>query len=127
MVWAAPGALETLPNGGGVPGPRAAHTPKMADFQSLKKSRILGQAKLSGSLEGGEFRIPNCHEMALELVCGADFWCTRHCRMSPVVLEGFWGQVWPKIGRKPRKTKISEFRITNEPLRANVQQRGWPD
>ena len=39
--------------------------------------------------------------MALELVCGADFWCNRHCRTSPVVLEGSWGQVWPKIGRKP--------------------------
>ncbi len=25
----------------------------------------------------------------------------RHCRTSPVVLEGCWGQVWPKIGRKP--------------------------
>ena len=40
-------------------------------------------------------------ELALELVYGADFWCNRHCRTSPVVLEGFWGQVWPKIGRKP--------------------------
>ena len=47
------------------------------------------------------------HEMALELVCGADFWCNRHCKTSPVVLEGFWGQVWPKIGRKPtRKLRI---------------------
>ncbi len=45
--------------------------------------------------------------MALKLVCGADFWCNRHCRTSPVVLEGFWGQVWPKISQKPRKTKIS--------------------
>ncbi len=42
-----------------------------------------------------------CHEMALELVCGADFCCNRHCKTSPVVLEGFGGQVWPKIGRKP--------------------------
>ena len=60
---------------------------------------------------GGEFRIPNCHEMSLELVCGADFWCNRHCRTSPVVLKGFWGQVWPKISRKPEK---SEYRIANE-------------
>ncbi len=51
--------------------------------------------------------------MALELVWGADFCCNRHCRTSPVVLEGFWGQVWPKIGRKPEE---SEFRIANEPL-----------
>ena len=28
------------------------------------------------------------HDMALELVCRADFWCNRHCRTSPVVLEG---------------------------------------
>ena len=52
--------------------------------------------------------------MALELVCGADCWCNRHCMTSPVVLEGCWGQVWPKIGRKP--TQKSEFRIANEPL-----------
>ncbi len=52
---------------------------------------------------GGDFRIPNCHEMVLELVWGAGFWCNRHCRTTPVVLEGFWGQVWPQIGRKPTK------------------------
>ncbi len=40
------------------------------------------------------------HEMALEFVCRVDFWCNRHCRTSPVVLEGFWGQVWPKISQK---------------------------
>jgi hypothetical protein len=32
------------------------------------------------------------------------FECNRHCRTSPVVLEGFWGQVWPKINRKPQKS-----------------------
>ena len=48
------------------------------------------------------FRIQNCNEMALELVCGADFWCNRHCRTRPVFLEGFWGQVWPKINQKPK-------------------------
>ncbi len=53
-------------------------------------------------------------QLALELVCGADFWCNRHCKTSPVDLEGFGGQVWPNIGRKPEK---SEFRIANEPLR----------
>ena len=52
--------------------------------------------------------------MALEFVCGADLWCNRHCKTSPVVLEGFWGQAWPKIGRKPAQQ--SEFRIANEPL-----------
>ncbi len=55
---------------------------------------------------GGDFRIPNCHDMALELVCGADFWCNRHCRTSPVALEGFRGHVWPKVNQKPKKTKI---------------------
>ena len=60
--------------------------------------------------------------MALELVCGADFWCNRHCRTSPVVLEEFWGQVWPKIGRKPRSgTDISpRFRVLE---RARVHHR----
>ena len=57
--------------------------------------------------------------MALELVCGADFWCNRHCRTSPVVLEGSWGQVWPKIDRKPAKK--SEFQSANEPLRCAKQ------
>ncbi len=52
---------------------------------------------LEGSLAGISWR----HEMALELVCRADFWCNRHCKTSPVDLEGFGGQVWPKIGRKP--------------------------
>ncbi len=41
--------------------------------------------------------------MALELVCGAELWCNRHCKTSPVVLEGFCGQVWPKICRKPTR------------------------
>jgi hypothetical protein len=44
-----------------------------------------------------------CHEMTLEFVCGADFWYKRHCRTSPVVLEGFWGKVWTKIGRQPTR------------------------
>ncbi len=52
-------------------------------------------------LEGSLARICCCHEIALELVCGADFWCNRHGKTSPVNLEGFWGQVWQKIDRKP--------------------------
>ena len=62
---------------------------------------------------------PLSHEMALELVCGADFWCNRHCRTSPVVLEGFWGQVWPKIGRKPTR----KLRIENQQSAAVVRQK----
>ena len=69
---------------------------------------------------GGEFRIPNCNDMGLELVWGADFWCNRHCRTSPVVLEGFWGQGWPKIGRKPAQK--SEFIIAKEPLRVYAKR-----
>ncbi len=30
-----------------------------------------------------------------------------------IVLQGFGGQVWPKIGRKTEK---SEYRVANEPL-----------
>ncbi len=55
--------------------------------------------------------------MELKLVWGANFGCSRHCRTSPVVLEGFWGQVKPKLDKKPRQTKNSEYRIANEPLR----------
>ncbi len=54
--------------------------------------------------------------MALKLVCGADFWCNRHCKTSPVVLEGFWDQVWQKFCRKLEK---SEYRVANEPLNAS--------
>ncbi len=91
------------------PGPEFGRKPTQ-NRPNLKSGQT---AFLSGSLKGGELRIPNCHEMALELGCGAEFWCNRHCRTSPVVLEGFWGQVWPKIRRKPEK---KEFRIANEPL-----------
>ncbi len=51
--------------------------------------------------------------MVLELVWGADFWCNRQCRTTPVVLDGFLGEVWPKIVRKLEK---SEHRNANEPL-----------
>ncbi len=53
--------------------------------------------------EGSLARFVWCHEMALELLCRADFWCNRHCRTSPVDLEGFWAQVWPKMARKPAR------------------------
>ncbi len=56
---------------------------------------------LSRFIGGGEFRIPNCHEMALELVCGDDFCCNRHCRTSPVVLAGFGA----KFGRKSAENR----------------------
>ena len=34
-------------------------------------------------------------------IWNGDFWCNRHCKTSHVVLDGFGGQVWPKIGRVP--------------------------
>ena len=52
-----------------------------------------------GSLAGFFVR----HEMALELVCGADFSCKLNCRASPGDLEGSWGQVWPKIPGNPTR------------------------
>ena len=52
-------------------------------------------------LESSLARICGLHDMALELVCPAEFWCNRHCKTSPVDLEGYYGQVKPKIGRKP--------------------------
>ncbi len=75
--------------------------------------KIVLSTTLSDSLEGVISEILNCHEIVLELVCGADFWCNLHGRTSPVVLERFGGQVWPKIDRKTEKT---EYRIANEPL-----------
>jgi hypothetical protein len=32
-----------------------------------------------------------CHEVASELIGGADFWCSLHCNMRPVVLDVFGG------------------------------------
>jgi hypothetical protein len=43
--------------------------------------------------------------MALELACGADFWCNRHCKTSPVDPEEFWG-IWPNIDQKQEETKL---------------------
>ncbi len=68
--------------------------------------RVSGPKPKGKILESENANGPLSHEMALELICGADFWCNRHCRTSPVVLAGFWGQVWPKIDRKQRTTKI---------------------
>jgi hypothetical protein len=67
--------------------------------------RLIGGGVIS------EFRIAT--KWSSNLSGGGDFWCNRHCRTSPVVQEGFWGQVWPKICRKPEK---SEYRVANEPL-----------
>ena len=36
------------------------------------------------------------HEMALELVYGANFMCVLHHFSSLTCLKGFWGQLWPK-------------------------------
>ena len=49
--------------------------------------------------------------MALELVCRADFWCNRHCKTNPVDLDGFWGQVRPKICQTDLQIKIGNFRF----------------
>ena len=54
----------------------------------------------------GYCRIPNCHEIVLELVCGADFWCNRNCRTSRVVLEGFWGPSLAENRPKTGKNRI---------------------
>jgi hypothetical protein len=56
--------------------------------------------------------ILGCHEMTLELVCGADFWCRRNCRTSPVDLEGFRGHGLAEIQPKtdPNKSGQTAFR-----------------
>jgi hypothetical protein len=59
--------------------------------------------------------------LALELVCGADSWCNRHCKTSPVVLEGLGGQVWPNIGRKPTR----KLRIENQQSAAERSGNGF--
>ena len=51
-------------------------------------------------LRRGVFRTPKLHEMGLDEVSGADFWCNLHSFRRPLVLEGFRGQVWARGGRK---------------------------
>ncbi len=87
----------------GLWGPGAVQILKIVDFWIPEKKVfiIIIAALCRGGIEN--------QELALELVCGADFWCNRHCKASPVVLEGFWGQVWPKIVPKPtRKLRIEK-------------------
>ena len=42
------------------------------------------------------------HDMALELVCRAEFWCNRHCRTSLPRSRGVWG---PSLAENRPKTK----------------------
>jgi hypothetical protein len=69
----------------------------------LHESQFAGPALLAGYLKAVWPVFYWCHDMAVELLCRADFVCNRHCKTSPVVLEGFWGQAWPKFGRKPTR------------------------
>jgi hypothetical protein len=71
-------------------------------------------ALLGASLEGVSSEFRTVTKWPQDLVCGANFWCNRHCRTSPVVLDVFGGQVWPKIGRRPAQK--SDLRLGNEPL-----------
>ncbi len=65
-----------------------------------------------GSLAGICWR----HEAASALVCRADFWCNRHCKTSPVVLEVFGGpslaENRPKTG--PENSGQTAFRYPAE-------------
>ena len=45
---------------------------------------------------GGEFRIPNCHEMALELTCGLIFGAIGTAKLAP----SFWREFGIKFGQK---------------------------
>ena len=57
-----------------------------------------------------------------ELVCRCDFllcvccYCSRHCKTSPVVLEGFGSQVWPnpKMGRKSARQFPARLQVPSQ-------------
>ncbi len=84
--------------GKGLRGPRGRPDPQNGPFPTLKQLSITWVPE--GSLAGFFWR----HEVALSLVCGADFGCNRHCRTSPVVLEG------SKFGRKSTENRPDNFR-----------------
>ncbi len=60
-------------------------------YQRVPGTRVMPRTLFPAIHWGGDFRIPNCNEIALELVCGADFCCNRHCRTSPRRTRGVLG------------------------------------
>ena len=81
---------------------------KVKENRQNRQNPISTCLKTGGPLRGPSGAPPGPHQGpsgALRAPPGPpDFWCNRHCKTSPVVLEGCWGQVWPKIGRKPLKS-----------------------
>ena len=56
------------------------------------------------------------HELALEFVCRAEFWCNRHCKTSHVDLDGFAGQVLLSIGQKSAHRSSARQAMQPRPL-----------
>ena len=52
-------------------------------FDPIFKATVGGGEPWGRGLGGGDFQIPNCHEMVLELVCGVDFGATGTAGRAP--------------------------------------------
>ena len=62
---------------------------------------------------GSDLKTEKCHEMALEWVSGADFWCIRICAASPIYLRGFGGRSGRLGSSRPHscRTHISAHQL----------------
>jgi len=78
----------------GVPGPISAGNPTKTGREIPSQTWVL---------EGGLAGAFGCHEIALEFVSGADFWCKLMCRASPGYLEGSRGRSSALAPEKPAR------------------------
>ncbi len=63
---------------------------------------------------GCDFRITNCHEIVLELVCGPDFCCNRHCKDEPRRSGGVLGAKFGRKSAENRKHQNTELPMNRQ-------------
>ena len=54
---------------------------------------------------GGEFRISNCHEMALKLICGLIVGAIGTAKLAPSLWRKFWIKFGPQSAENPPKIR----------------------
>ncbi len=77
------------------PGPASAPAQKRVSFAAEVLWKLYVARNFLTETGPDRPNRPRPPEMALESVCGADFWCNRHCKPSPVVLSGFRAGLQP--------------------------------
>ncbi len=84
-------------------------SPPIDDGLLSRKMPMLGRTvgRIFDFSFGG--RTAHGHEMALELVPGADLRCVLHHFSSLTCLKGSWGQVWPESDPNPKLKSRFQF------------------